>query len=59
MFFILFSVLPKLIGLRERTKRVYEMYARHTAADYHNTLVDLKAQYLVAARTWCFQQSRG
>lgn len=35
------------------------MYSRHTADDYHKTLVNLKAKYLVAARMWCFQQSRG
>jgi len=46
-------------GLRERTKRVYEMYSRHTTADYHKTLVDLKVHYLVAAKMWCFQQPRG
>ena len=49
----------KITGLRERTKHVYEMYSRHTAADYHNTLVNLKVQYVVAARMWCFEQSRG
>jgi len=54
-----FVCLILILGLRERTKRVYEMYSRHTAAEYHKTLVDLKVHYLVAAKMWCFQQSRG
>ena len=54
-----YACLIPILGLRERTKRVYEMYSRHTAAEYHKTLVDLKVHYLVAAKMWCFQQSRG
>ena len=53
------QLLNLIVGIRERTKKVYEMYSRDTAADYHKTLVDLKVHYLVAAKMWCFQQSRG
>ena len=46
-------------GMRDRTKRVYEMYARHPATHYHNTLIKMKVHYLVIAKMWCHQASRG
>jgi len=44
-------------GLRERTKNVYSVFSRRTAAEVHKTLLDLKVDYLVLTSQWCLTTS--
>eukprot|EP00116_Pleurobrachia_bachei_P011505 sb/3471767/ len=40
-------------ALRERTKRVYQMFSRKPVAEVHSTLKDLSVQYAILDRNWC------
>ena len=42
-------------SLRERTRKVYEMYSRKTIPEVHKTIRALKADYLVIAAHWCLR----
>lgn len=41
------------VGLRERTKRVYEMYSRKPVEQVHHTMMELKANYLLLSKSYC------
>lgn len=43
-------------GLRLRTQLVYQMYSRRTPKEYHQTLKDLKADYVVLSNHWCLEK---
>ncbi|TRY79739.1 hypothetical protein TCAL_08341 [Tigriopus californicus] len=47
------------VGLRERTKRVYEMYSRKSLDQVHQTMVEMKANYLVLSKPYCLNGNMG
>ena len=43
------------VGIRERTRKVYEMYSRKTIPEVHEVFKELRADYLVIANHWCMR----
>ena len=41
--------------LRERTKRVYEIYSRHSTESVHSTMKELHAHYVMLSKDWCLR----
>ena len=41
------------VGMRDRTREVYKMYSRRSAAEVHLAVAALQAKYLVLAGDWC------
>ena len=49
----IFTVQFQDVGMRERTREVYKMYSRRSAAEVHAAVAALGARYLVLAGDWC------
>jgi len=45
------------VGLRARTRLVYQMYSRRDPKEYHHTLRDLGANYVVLSSGWCLEDA--
>ncbi|CAB4013788.1 probable C-mannosyltransferase DPY19L1, partial [Paramuricea clavata] len=45
-------------GLRERTKKVYQIYSRKPCEKSWQTLRDMGVNYIIIERNWCFGRSR-
>ena len=48
---------PEDVGLRARTRLVYQMYSRRDPKEYHHTLRDLGANYVVLSSGWCLEEA--
>ena len=40
-------------GIRDRTRKVYQIFSRKSKEEVHKTLVNLKVEYLVLHSSWC------
>nr|XP_047136103.1 probable C-mannosyltransferase DPY19L1 [Hydra vulgaris] len=46
------------VGLRERTKRVYQMYSRKKPSYYHKEMIDMGVTYVILETSWCNRRQR-
>ncbi|XP_076059997.1 protein C-mannosyl-transferase DPY19L1 [Oratosquilla oratoria] len=45
-------------GLRKRTKDVYSIFSRRTAKSVHETLLNMKVNFVVLQESWCQRRNR-
>jgi len=45
-------------GLRERTKKVYQLYSRKPCEEVYDTLKNMSVTHLIVEHTWCTKQTR-
>ena len=44
------------VGMRQRTRQLYQMYSRRSFEEYKQTLQKLHVKYLVLHSHWCLEE---